>query len=229
MFPTNRTSWHPLGRRIGALGVTLYKPFSTGSVRLASRDPNVEPEVKFRLLSDKRDFDRMVLGLGRAAKILLSKRLKNVANEAFLPPGGQANALNRPSRINWMKSAVINFIFDLPFGVRRFLLARSRVDLEVLANDPIVCAKVVRKVAAGVHHVSGSCRIGRSTDPKAVVDPHCRVFGVSGLRVVDASVMPTVVSANTHLAVLMIGEKVAQLIQDERDGMKKSIAGSNVS
>ncbi len=216
VFPTNRTSWHPLGRRIGALGVCLYKPFSTGTVALKSTDPAVEPEVKFRLLSDPRDFDRMVDGLGMAAGLLRSRHVRAVANEAFLPSGGQANKLNRPSRFNWLKSAVISTLFDLPFGLRRTLLARSVIDLERLATDRAACEEVIHRVGAGVHHVSGTCRIGRSDDPAAVVDPSCRVHGVAGLRVVDASVMPTVVSANTHLAVLMIGEKVAQTILDER-------------
>ncbi len=216
VFPTNRTSWHPLGWRIGALGVCLYKPFSAGTVELRSGDPAEEPEVKFRLLSDPRDFERMVDGLAMAARILRSKRVRAVTNEAFLPSGGQANALNRPSRLNWLKSAVISTLFDLPFGLRRTLLARSLVDLDRLATDRTACEAVIRRVGAGVHHVSGTCRIGRAEDPAAVVDPACRVHGVSGLRVIDASIMPRVVSANTHLAVLMIGEKMAQALLDER-------------
>ncbi len=216
VFPTNRTSWHPLGWRIGALGVCLYKPFSTGMVELQSPDPAQEPTVKFRLLSDRRDFDRMADGLAMAARLLRSRHVRAVANEAFLPSGGQANKLNRPGRLNWLKSAIISTLFDMPFGVRRALLARSLVDLDRLATDRTACEAVVRRVGAGVHHVSGTCRIGGSNDPAAVVDPACRVYGVTGLRVVDASVMPTVVSANTHLAVLMIGEKVAQAILDER-------------
>ena len=88
VFPTNRTSWHPLGWRIGALGVCLYKPFSAGTVELRSPDPADEPEVKFRLLSDPRDFERMVGGLAMAARILRGKRVRAVTNEAFLPAGG---------------------------------------------------------------------------------------------------------------------------------------------
>ena len=115
-------------------------------------------------------------------------------------------------------------LFDLPFGTRRMLLRRSILDLNHLAQSREACAAIVRKVAAGVHHVSGTCRIGRPNDEMAVVDPDCRVLGVKGLRVADASVMPTVVSANTHLAVLMIGEKVAQAILDERDGAASAAA-----
>lgn len=55
-------------------------------------------------------------------------------------------------------------------------------------------------------HLSGTAPIGAEGDPDAVVDAECRVFGVSGLRVIDASVMPTVASANTHLTVLALAE-----------------------
>jgi choline dehydrogenase len=55
-------------------------------------------------------------------------------------------------------------------------------------------------------HLCCTTRMGRPGDPDAVVDPQCRVIGVSNLRVVDASVMPRVVSANTYLTVLAVAE-----------------------
>ncbi len=61
-----------------------------------------------------------------------------------------------------------------------------------------------------VFHPVGTCRMG--SDTGAVVDPQLRVQGVSGLRVIDASVMPTIVSANTNAASIMIGERGADLI-----------------
>jgi choline dehydrogenase len=62
-----------------------------------------------------------------------------------------------------------------------------------------------------VFHASGTCRMG--TDRMAVVDPDLRVRGVERLRVIDASIMPTVTSANTNAAALMIGEKGAALLR----------------
>jgi choline dehydrogenase len=64
-----------------------------------------------------------------------------------------------------------------------------------------------RRTGGTVFHASGTCRMG--TDDLAVVDPQLRVRGVERLRVIDASVMPTVTSANTNAAALMIGEKGA--------------------
>ena len=67
-----------------------------------------------------------------------------------------------------------------------------------------------RRTGGTVFHASGTCRMG--TDANAVVDPELRVRGIEGLRVIDASVMPTVTSANTNAAALMIGEKGADLV-----------------
>ena len=55
--------------------------------------------------------------------------------------------------------------------------------------------------------------MGAADDARSVVDPHCRVIGVTALRVIDASIMPTVVRANTHLTTVMIAEKMADEIR----------------
>ncbi|MDE0608391.1 MAG: GMC family oxidoreductase N-terminal domain-containing protein [Anaerolineaceae bacterium] len=68
----------------------------------------------------------------------------------------------------------------------------------------------LRKVASTVYHPAGTCRMGQ--DPLAVVDERLRLSGLAGLRVADASIMPTLVNANTNAACLMIGEKAADLI-----------------
>jgi len=67
--------------------------------------------------------------------------------------------------------------------------------------------------SGAMFHPSSTCAIGAETDPMAVVDPQCRVYGVEGLRVADASVMPQIVSANTNMTAIMIGERVAEFIQ----------------
>ena len=65
-------------------------------------------------------------------------------------------------------------------------------------------------------HASGTCRMGSVDDALSVVDSECRVIGCTGLRVIDASIMPTVVRANTHLTTVMIAEKMAEALKRSR-------------
>jgi choline dehydrogenase len=68
-----------------------------------------------------------------------------------------------------------------------------------------------RRRGGTVYHPTSTCKMGG--DSMAVVDPQLRVYGVDGLRVADASIMPTVVSGNTNAAAIMIGEKAADMIR----------------
>lgn len=71
----------------------------------------------------------------------------------------------------------------------------------------------VRRNCCVAYHHTGTCRMGRADDPDAVVDADLRVIGVRGLRVVDASVMPVVPSANTYVPTLAVAEKASDLIR----------------
>jgi choline dehydrogenase len=74
----------------------------------------------------------------------------------------------------------------------------------------------VRRTAITYHHQAGTCKMG--IDAEAVVDPRLRVYGIEGLRVADASIMPAVTSGNTNAPSLMIGERVAEFITAEHVG-----------
>lgn len=73
----------------------------------------------------------------------------------------------------------------------------------------------LRETCSTVWHPVGTCKMG--TDSMAVVDPELRVYGVAGLRVVDASIMPTITTGNTNAPTIMIGEKAADFIKASRD------------
>ena len=68
----------------------------------------------------------------------------------------------------------------------------------------------VKKAAETTYHPVGTCKMG--SDPMAVVDAQLRVHGISGLRVADASIMPTLTSGNTNAPSIMIGEKAADMM-----------------
>ena len=81
-----------------------------------------------------------------------------------------------------------------------------------LESDDALDAWLMREATTG-QHISGTCKMGPSSDPLAVVDQHGRVYGLEGLRVVDASIMPDCIRANTNVTTMMIGERVADFIR----------------
>ena len=95
-----------------------------------------------------------------------------------------------------------------PFAPEEFkpgVQYQSDADLAKLAGD----------IASTIFHPVGTTRMGREDDPMAVVDSRLRVRGISGLRVVDAGVMPTITSGNTNSPTLMMAEKAAQWIAND--------------
>lgn len=75
-------------------------------------------------------------------------------------------------------------------------------------------ACTVRYLTTQLHHQCGTAKMGPASDPGAVVDPALRVYGVSGLRVADTSIMPTITGGHTMAPAYMIGEKAADMIKD---------------
>ena len=75
----------------------------------------------------------------------------------------------------------------------------------------------VRNTAETTYHPVGTCKMGPATDPMAVVDDRLRVHGIEGLRVADASIMPTLTSGNTNAPSIMIGEKCAMMVMEDAE------------
>lgn len=73
---------------------------------------------------------------------------------------------------------------------------------------------VIRQYTLTIYHYSCTAQMGPPENPHAVVDPQLRVYGVQGLRVIDASIMPTITSGNIHAPVVMIGEKGADMVKE---------------
>jgi 5-(hydroxymethyl)furfural/furfural oxidase len=210
---TNKSSWHPLGRRIGALVVCVYKPYSRGRLSLVSTAPDASPRVEFNLLSDRRDLARLAAGVAFAGEIYREPELRAAVNEVFPTSFSErVRRLNRLSRGSWLRACVGALSLEGPAALRRYMLFNvisPGERLETLLADVARLEDWIRQRATPFYHPVGTCRIGHAHDPNAVVDSECRVRGIEGLRVIDASIMPTLPRANTNLTTIMIGERMA--------------------
>lgn len=86
-------------------------------------------------------------------------------------------------------------------------------------------ACAVRHFTFTIYHPTGTCKMSPRSDPTAVVDPRLRVYGVKGLRVADASIMPKIISGNPNAPVIMIGEKASDMIKEDWRVKRKQGAG----
>lgn len=82
-------------------------------------------------------------------------------------------------------------------------------------NTDIYWECFTRHFTFGIYHLCGTCKMGSVKDPSTVVDSRLRVHGVQGLRVIDASIMPDVISGHTNAPAIMIGEKGADMIKED--------------
>ncbi|PWR18423.1 GMC family oxidoreductase [Zavarzinia aquatilis] len=157
-------------KAMGQHGLSLHacflRPYSRGSVTLASPDPFDDPAIDIGLLSDERDVDRLIKGVKLCRRILQQPALAAHLDREMIP------------------------------GVE------VRSDAELGA--------AVRQHCEHVYHPVGTAKMG--SDPMAVVGDDLKVHGIAGLRVVDASIMPTLVSGNTNAPTIMIAEKAADMI-----------------
>ncbi len=159
------------GRRAHAFrGLSVHtcvlRPYSRGTVRLASPDMRDDPLIDPNFFGDERDLHTLARGVAISLRILAAPAMAPYAGAPVRPP------IEEPGPA---------------------LLARIRAEADT------------------IYHPVGTCRMGADAD--AVLDPLLRVRGTEGLRVVDASIMPTLISGNTAAPSAMIGERAAQLIR----------------
>src|SRR5579871_257646 len=210
----NRCDWHALGDRVGAVVVSALKYYSCGSVELAGPDPEASPKIRFNLLADQRDMERLVQGLRFALELLIDPSVARMHRELFVADEVLVSSLSRRSVLNRLRAGAIAAILDRGWALRRFL-ADWCIDAERLLSDERARREFVLKNARLQYHVCGTCRMGRAEDLGAVVDSEGRVHGVGALRVVDASIFPSLPRGYTHFIVLMAAEKIADVIRCE--------------
>lgn len=208
----NRSAWHPLGRRIGTVGLSIYQPYSIGSVELASSDPREMPRIRFNTLDDPRDLDRMVSGLKLMLDLMIDPDVEAVRGEAFLPNPRIVASFGRKSAWNWLRTAFVASLLDVG-PLRRRLLGDALLDLHAMARDPDALRDYVTARTSLAHHVCGTCRMGDVRSSDVVVNPRGQVKGVDGLRIADPSIFPVIPRGGMYVQAIMASEKIADDIK----------------
>lgn len=150
------------------LHVTLMRPKSRGTVRLASAKPTDAPLIDPAYLSHPDDLADLIKGTQMGYDIMQSKALSGYRGKMLYP-------LER--------------------------------------NNVAQIEAFLRKNSDTEYHPVSTCKMGPASDPMAVVDATLKVHGMTGLRVVDASIMPNLITGNTNAPSMVIGEKAAELIR----------------
>jgi 5-(hydroxymethyl)furfural/furfural oxidase len=214
---STKSAWHAVGEQIATFNMWVNQTFSSaGQVRLQSADWRAEPEVDFNLLSDHRDLERLASAIRRFAPLFAWPEVRAVVSDPF--PASYSDKVREIGAIttkNKILTNVLAKLLDGPASLRTKLINSLIVEgapLDVLTRDDAALEAFIRHAAVGVWHCSCSCRMGSLDDPMAVTAPDGRVYGVEGLRVVDASIFPRVPSANTNFPTLMAAEKIADAI-----------------
>jgi 5-(hydroxymethyl)furfural/furfural oxidase len=158
-------------------------------------------------------------GFRRAVEVLAHEKVRAMTGVTFpVKFTDRLRRLNRITPANKVQSTLIAALIDLvpPLAGPIFsTLADRRVDLATLVADDDALAAHIRENVAGTFHPVGTCRMGGANDRDAVVDTEGRVRGIAGLRVIDASIMPTAPRGNTNIPTLMVAEKISATMVDE--------------
>lgn len=214
----SRSGWHSVGYRLGTMFFWVNKSYSRGRVQVTSLDPLQEPDVRFSMLSEARDLQRLKQALRMGAETLSAPGLDPLRSVVF--PSSYSPRVAKvamPGRFNALQRGVLSLLLDIAGPLRGWVvrgLVTQGVTLDRLLADDRALSEFVRANVGGTWHPSGTCRMGRADDPQAVTLNDGRVIGVTGLRVCDASLMPAIPCANTNVPTIMIAERIADLIKE---------------
>lgn len=136
-------------------------------------------------------------------------RIGLTSDDPLAPPRIEANYLSHPDDMGVLLNGlkIARRVLDAP-AMKKHIKAELLPGPGVQSDDALI--EDIRARAETIYHPVGSCRMGK--DERSVVDPEARVRGVEGLRVVDASIMPSIIAGNTNAPVMMMAENVSRMM-----------------
>ncbi|MDG2483035.1 MAG: GMC family oxidoreductase N-terminal domain-containing protein [Alphaproteobacteria bacterium] len=211
-----KSSWHAMGKRLGNVLVSLHRPHSRGRVSLVSGDPSVGPDVDFRILEHPHDRTRLADGVRLAFELLSDPEARvTYLGRPFLAAYSPfVQSLNRYTRWNAVRSAAATALVDFSGPLRSHLidgLLASGTDAADVLADQEQLEHWMFENATGFFHPAGTCAMG------TVVDAAGSVRGVDRLHVIDASIMPRIIRANTNITTMAAALKLARGIRCKVD------------
>jgi choline dehydrogenase len=192
---------------------------SAGQVAIFTRTrPELpQPDVQFHFIGFSSDrpadglhtfsgFTQNVCQLRPESRGEIVLKSADPAMPPAIHPNYLSTELDRRTLLDGMK--ICRRLGEQP-SLRHFIASEYLPGEAIVSDDELL--DYARNYGGTIYHPCGTCKMG--SDPMAVVDDQLRVRGLQGLRVADASVMPTLVSGNTNAACIMIGEKCADLVR----------------
>jgi choline dehydrogenase len=206
--------WLTTGRGALTFGVSSAQAFARSREGLASPDI----QLLFSPASyDHNKFGELEREPGMTIAVSIARpesrgTIMAKSSDPFVRPSLKPNYLSVPNdlRVSLAGIAIARRIFAAPALARHSV---AEITPGPGVTTPEALADYIRQQGTTIYHIVGTCKMGE--DPMAVVDTRLRVRGLTGLRVIDASVMPTVTTANTNAPTIMIAEKGAAMIRED--------------
>ncbi|PWW00001.1 choline dehydrogenase [Hoeflea marina] len=194
---------------------------SLGTAFLKTRPDLDRPDIQFHIQPFSADnptrgthefdaFTASVLQLRPESCGHLALRSASIHDHPAIHPNYLATELDRRTLVDGIRIARRICRQD---PVQGLITGEHAPGADIADGDDAALIDWARNTATTIYHPTGTCRMG--SDPLAVVDARLRVHSIEGLRVVDASIMPRIVSGNTNAPAIMIGEKAADMIRGD--------------
>ncbi|TGZ47786.1 Uncharacterized protein DBV15_12359, partial [Temnothorax longispinosus] len=212
----------------------LLKPKSRGRITLLASDVNVKPEIVPNYFDDPDDVRTMIAGIRTTLSIGQTKTMQAFDSKLLNITYTECNNYEYDSDAYWecairmLSTTLYHYCGTCKMGPSGDPTAVVDPRLKVIGIEGLRVAdasimpeiisahlNIPHYLSTTLYHYCGTCKMGPSGDPTAVVDPILKVIGIEGLRVTDASIVPEIISAHLNIPVYMIAEKAADMIQED--------------